>query len=99
MDKLKDMLNQEVQSGKPSEELVIELIGKIATEEYKESCCKDALAAKLAKQRVQFMKPQNEFNATYFNDIVKTVLLSNGRTKVRIITKTDSEVGEKEDDE
>ena len=45
------------------------------------------------------MQPQNTFNETYFNDIVKTVLLSENESKVRIITKTDTEITDKENAE
>ena len=99
MDRLKESLNSEIRTSNPSESLILELIGRMASEEYRANCSRDAIASRLAKQRVQIMQPQNTFNETYFNDIVKTVLLSDSESKVRIITKTDTEITDKENAE
>ena len=86
----------EMKNSAPSESLILDLIGKIASEEYKSNCSQDAITARLAQHRVDYMTVQSTFNETYFNDIVKTVLLSESGS-VRIITKTDAEIGGKED--
>ncbi len=98
VEKLKESIAEEMKNSTPSESLVLDLIGKIASEEYKNNCSRDAIIARLAKQRVGIMTPQSTFNETYFNDIVKTVLLSEAGS-VRIITKTDAEIGGKGDSE
>jgi len=98
IERLKDSIKTEMKNSSPSESLVLDLIGKIASEEYKSNCSREAITARLAQQRVGFMTPQNSFNETYFNDIVKTVLLSETGF-VRIITKTDAEIGGMEESE
>lgn len=94
--KLKEEIQNEMQNPSPSESLILELITKAASEEYKESNSQEAIAARLAKQRIQLMKVQESFNETFFNDIVKTVYL-NQNGLIRIITKTDAEIYESGD--
>lgn len=98
IEKLKENINREISGPSPSESLVLDLIGRIASEEYKGTCSQDAITARLAKQRVSFMTPQTTFNETYFNDMVKSVLIGNGG-KVRIITKTDADICDSEKSE
>ncbi len=97
VEKLKESIAAEMKNSAPSESLVLDLIGKIASEEYKSNCSQDAITARLAQHRVDYMTVQSTFNETYFNDIVKTVLLSESGS-VRIITKTDAEIGGKEEE-
>ena len=94
--KLKNDIAAELQSDSPSETLILDLIAKAAAEEYKESNSQEAIAARFAKQRISMMKPQEEFNEAYFNDIVKTIYITESGT-IRIITKTDAEIDESEE--
>ena len=96
VEKLKESITAEMKNSAPSESLVLDLIGKIASEEYKSNCSREAITARLAQHRVDYMTVQSTFNETYFNDIVKTVLLSESGS-VRIITKTNAEIGGKEE--
>lgn len=96
IEKLKESIAAEMKNAAPSESLVLDLIGRMAAEEYKSNCSREAITARLAQHRVDYMTAQSTFNEIYFNDIVKTVLLSEPGS-VRIITKTDAEVGGKEE--
>ena len=89
--KIRESIDLEAHTETPSQMLVVDLINKIAAEHYKESCSKEAITARIAKQRVDLMEPQSTFNETYFNDIVKTVLIGENET-VRIITKTEARI-------
>ena len=88
---IKEDITKELQSNSPSETLVLSYINSIIAEEYKENCGKEAIEAMFAKQRVDIMKPQLNFNETYFKDMVKTVLICKDGS-VRIITKTEAEI-------
>lgn len=96
--RLKADMDAEMQNDFPSEELILELIGRTASAEYAETSSTEALAARIAKQRVDMMREQETFNETYFTDIVKTVYLGESG-KVRITTKTDADIYESENEQ
>lgn len=87
------LLSEEIAKPAADQDRIIELLNKIAEEDYNASSAKTLIAAKIAKQRVGMMTPQDRFNGLYFTDIVKTVYLG-GREQIRIVTKTDSELYE-----
>ena len=95
VEQLRTRISDELKRPGTSESQILEMIGEIAAAEYRSSCSREAITARLAKQRVDLMTPQGSFNETYFCDIVKTVLLSE-TDPVRIITKTDAKIGGKE---
>lgn len=96
--KLKESINKELESSHPSEELILDLISKTVSQEYRDYNSRDAITARIAKQRVDHMTPQSEFNAAYFSDLVKTVYIGDAG-RVRIITNTDAEIYESEGQE
>jgi len=95
--RLRNEIDQETAAGSPDEDRILELISQAAAIEYRENNGREAVIARLARQRVSMMLPQEQFNESYFSELVKTVLLRESGT-VRIITVTDAEIPEGENE-
>ncbi len=80
----------------PSEDYVIELIQRIASERFKQSDASDIIAIRLTQQRTAMMIPQEEFNVDYFKDLIQYITLDE-YGKVTLHTKTQAEVTERTD--
>lgn len=94
---LQNEINNELASNSPSEQLIIDRIGDIASQLYKETQAKRQITARIACQREAMMKPQEHFNSDYFSDIIENIVLDDfGR--VRLVTKTETEITEGENE-
>ena len=68
--RLQDDIEKEIACGHPSEEYIIDRIGSIASELYRESNPNAMIAARIAIRRTAMMKTQDTFNGIYFSDLV-----------------------------
>ena len=88
--RFRNEIDQATAGGSPDEDRILELISQAAATEYRENNGREAVIARLARQRVSF-------NESYFSELVKTVLLGESGS-VRIITVTDTEIPEGENE-
>lgn len=95
---LQSDIDNELCKETPSEEYIIDRIGSMASQMYKESQAKDMIMAQLAKRRIQMMNPQESFNSQYFQDIVAYITIDEQK-RVTVHTKTEADIteGEKTD--
>ena len=92
---LKSQINEELERAQPSDRLIIDKISEIASQLYRESNAKPAIAAQIARKRVKLMSPRDSFDVDYFNELINTVTIdTNGR--ITLITKTDTTISEGE---
>lgn len=76
-----------------SEEFIVTMLGNMASQMYRESQAKELVAARIARKRIEMMKPQQIFNSEYFADMVSYITLSDdGSTTLH--TKTETEITE-----
>ena len=86
-------VDQEMRRDNPSEELVISLIGDIASQIYQESDSKEHIAARILRKRVQSLHPREMFDGGAFSLMIDNVILCGDGT-ITLRTKTDEIVGE-----
>lgn len=91
---MQNSIESELARQTPSEDYVIELIQRIASERFKQSDASDIIAIKLTQQRTALMIPQEEFNVDYFKDLIQYITLDE-YGKVTLHTKTQAEVTER----
>lgn len=92
---LRNQINTELERAHPSDLLIIDKISEIASQLYRESNAKSAIAAQIARKRVMLMTPKENFDSTYFTDLIDTVTISaDGR--ITLITKTETRISEGE---
>jgi len=90
---LQQSYENELDRDNPSEEFVIASIQAIASKLYDESQSRADILAQMARKRASLMNPIEQFNSTYFTDLVANVIL-HADGEVSIITKTDAEISE-----
>lgn len=95
---LQRQIEEELQRGQPSEGLIIDKVGEIASQLYKETQAKKMIVAQIARKRAMLMKPQEQFNCDYFSDLIDHVTLSS-LGKVTLHTKVETQVSEGGDEE
>ena len=93
--RLQNELQREYEKPNPSEEFILDRIRKIATAQYEANNSSEILTARLARQRVSMMSIQETFNADYFADLIQIICLERN-SRVRLITKTVTEISEEE---
>ncbi len=91
-------IDRELEKGHPSEDLVMDKIGEMASTMYAESDSHKQIVASIAKRRVAMMIYQETFNSEYFKDIVSYITLDKN-VRVTIHTKTETEIKEGENDD
>ncbi len=91
-------IDREITSGTPSEEYIIDKIGAIASELYRDSTAKQMIAARIAIRRVRLMHPQESFNGTYFTDLISYLTIDENK-RITLHTKTETEITEKGEEE
>lgn len=79
-----------------SEDEVLDKIRELARERYAYSNASKMNELRLAKNRASMMTPQEEFNVTYFEDLIKYITI-NELGFVTLHTKTDAEITERTD--
>lgn len=79
-----------------SEDEVLDKIRELVKERYTNSDAIKMNELRLAKNRASMMKPQEEFNTTYFQELIKYITIDEMGT-VTLHTKTDAEVAERKD--
>lgn len=79
-----------------SEDEVLDKIRELARERYAYSNASKMNELRLAKYRASMMTPQEEFNVTYFEDLIKYITI-NELGFVTLHTKTDAEITERTD--
>ena len=79
-----------------SEDEVLDKIRELARERYAYSNASKMNELRLAKNRASMMTPQEEFNMTYFEDLIKYITI-NELGFVTLHTKTDAEITERTD--
>jgi len=89
-------IDAELTKEQPSEHYVTDLISSMASQIYKETDAKKQIAARIARQSVALMKPQESFNSKYFSDLVDNIILDD-QGRVKVITKTETEIIEGND--
>ena len=94
---LQRQIEEELQRQHPSEGMIMERVGGIASQLYRETQAKKMIIAQIARKRATLMKPQEEFNCEYFSDLVDFVTLSSSG-KVTLHTKVETLVREGEDE-
>lgn len=93
---LQEDIDRELARLHPSEDFIMDRIGMMASTMYRESDAKASITARIAKRRVDMMKPGDGFNGEHFSDIVSYITL-NQQKNVVIHTKTEIEIGEEND--
>lgn len=93
---LQRQVDNELATDHPSEEYIVNKIGDIASQLYKETQAKRIVVAQIARKRVSLMNPQENFNCEYFSDLIDYITLSTSG-KVTLHTKVGSEITEGED--
>lgn len=88
---LQEEIDTELSGPQPSERLITSRVRDIASQLYKETNAKEQIAARIARKRVMFMHPQEEFNTSYFVDLVENVILETP-ARVSLRTKTDVKI-------
>ena len=86
-------IERELNREHASEEFVIEKISQIASQMYRESQAKQAVAAQIARKRVLMMEPQDHLNPEYFADLISYITLDT-QGYITLHTKTDTEIKE-----
>lgn len=89
-------IDTEIRRDNPSEELIITKVREIASQLYRDTQAKTAIAAQIARKRALLMKPQDEFNCTYFSDLISYITIDD-ISRVTLHTKTDTEIKEGDD--
>ncbi len=89
-------IESEINGGHPSEEYIIEKIGSIASELYRESNPNAMIATRVAMRRTSMMKVQETFNPDYFTDLVAYLTIDENK-RIIIHTKTEAEIPEGEE--
>ena len=89
-------VDQEMRREHPSEELIVSLIGDMASQIYRESTSKEMIASKILCKRVQAMQPSDTFDCDSFSALVETVSLRMDGT-ITLNTKTGVRISEGED--
>ena len=88
-------IERELDREHASEAFVIEKIGQIASQMYRESQAKQKVAAQIAQKRALMMKPQDTFNPAYFSDLISYITIDT-QGYITLHTKTDTEVKEEQ---
>jgi len=91
--RLQAEVDQEMRREHPSEELVVSLIGNMASEIYRESDSKESIVARILKKRVQSLHPLDAFDGSAFSLMVENVILSSDG-RITLKTKTEETIGE-----
>ncbi len=86
-------VDQEMQREHPSEELVVSLIGEMASQIYRESDSKEMITARILQKKIQSLQPLDAFDGSAFSLIVENVILGRDGS-VALKTKTEEIVGE-----
>lgn len=95
--RMQNEIEAELQKTNPSESFIVEKLGDIASQLYRETQAKKMIVAQIARKRAMLMEPQKRFNCDYFSDLVSYVKLQeNG--KVTLHTKVETEVTEGDDE-
>lgn len=94
-------ISQEVmgrlQQGQVEDSYIIQRAKEYARLLYEDSDAGTALAVTLARKRASMMQPQTEFRPDYFMELIDHVTLGLGGA-VRLITKTEAEIGVEDHD-
>lgn len=94
-------ISQEVmgrlQQGQAEDSYIIQRVKEYARQLYEDSDAGTALAVTLARKRASMMQRQTDFRPDYFTDLVDHVTLGLGGA-VRLITKTEAEIGVEDHD-
>lgn len=90
---LQMQVDQELNREQANEEYIMAMLGEIASQMYRETQAKQAVAARIARKRVEMMQPQKTFNCDYFADMIAYVTLHEDGIVV-LHTKTDTEISE-----
>lgn len=94
---LQKELDAELIREHPSEEFILTKISELAGQLYRETNAKEQIAARIARKRAVLMSPQEEFNCTYFSDIIENVIIDKSG-KIAVRTKTDISICEGDED-
>ena len=86
-------IDRELTREHASDDFIIEKIGQIADQLYRESQAKQAVIAQIARKRALLMKPQESFNPEYFSDLVAYITMD-PQGYITLHTKTDTEIKE-----
>lgn len=88
-------IERELDREHASEAFVIEKISQIASQMYRESQAKQAVATQIARKRALMMQPQDHFNPAYFSDLISYITIDT-QGYITLHTKTDTEVKEEQ---
>ena len=90
-------IENELNSGHPSEDFIITKVSDIASRLYQETDAQSMIAAQIARKRISLMNPQETFNCEYFSDLVSYISIGDSG-RIMLHTKVDTEIAEREDD-
>ena len=88
---------EQLQQGQANDSYIIQRAKEYARQLYEDSDAGTALTVILARKRASMMQPQTDFRPDYFMDLVDHVTLGLGGA-VRLITKTEAEIGDEDHD-
>ena len=88
-------ISVELEKDNPCEELIITKIQNMASLLYSENNTKDSIRASIARKRAEMMTPQEEFNGTYFVDLISYISLDEN-SRIKLHTKTETEIGDED---
>ena len=88
-------IDRELDRDHASEEFIIDRVSQIASQMYRESQAKQAVAAQIARKRALLMKPQETFHQEYFLDLISYITIDT-YGYITLHTKTETEIKEAE---
>ena len=86
-------LEQELNRKHPDEDIILEHIMNLATEEYETTTAEKELLCERIKKTIRRIEIKEGFDKETFDLIVRTILL--GKDQIKIITKTDTTIEER----